>query len=66
LNARKLADIEGRAYTGLLGLIVATTEAKLIKKEKALSMIDKLSESSFRMSTLLYKEIIRRIAEIGR
>ncbi len=61
LNARRLADIEGRTYTGLLGLIVGARESRLIDKEKALAIIDKLSESSFRMSTALYKELIRRI-----
>ena len=64
LNARRLAGIEGRTYTGLLGLIAAAAESKLITKIKALSMVDKLSESSFRMSTPLYKKIMKRIAEV--
>jgi len=61
LNARRLADAEGRPYTGLLGTIAAAAEAGLTSRESALAMLDRLSESSFRMSTPLYREVVRRI-----
>lgn len=66
LNARKLAESEGRAFTGLLGLILAAVEEKVLDRERALSMVDRLSDSSFRMSAQLYREMVRRIAEIGK
>jgi len=66
LNARKLAESEGRAFTGLLGLILAAVEERILDRERALSMVDRLSDSSFRMSAQLYREMVRRIAEIGK
>jgi predicted nucleic acid-binding protein len=61
LNARRLAEAEGRPFTGLLGLIVAAAESGSIGKDRARSMVDRLSESSFRMSATLYRDIVRRL-----
>jgi predicted nucleic acid-binding protein len=64
LSARKLAESEGRPFSGLLGLILSAAIEGIIDKPKALSMVERLSESSFRMSTMLYKDMIRKINEI--
>lgn len=58
LNARRVADVESRDYTGLLGLIVAAVEVKKIDKKKAKDVITKLAESDFRMTVVLYKKIM--------
>lgn len=64
LNARRIADVENREYTGLLGLIVAAVETKKIDKKRAENIITKLVESNFRMTVVLYKNIMDRIAKI--
>ncbi len=64
LNARRIADVENREYTGLLGLIVAAVETKRIDRKKAEDVIDKLAESDFRMTVVIYKSIIDRIAKV--
>ena len=64
LNARRIADVENREYTGLLGLIVAGVECGKFKKARALEVINKLSESDFRMTIGLYKYVMNRIAKI--
>jgi predicted nucleic acid-binding protein len=61
LNARRVADVENRDYIGLLGLIVAAVEMKKIDKKKANEVIAKLAESDFRMTVVLYKNIMGRI-----
>jgi len=64
LNARRIADVENRKYLGLLGLIVAGVETGKIDKKKAKNVITKLAESDFRMTIVLYKYIMDRIAKI--
>ncbi|MDI6855426.1 MAG: hypothetical protein QMD21_01400 [Candidatus Thermoplasmatota archaeon] len=64
LSARRIADIEKREYTELLGLIVGAVESKKVKKKKALDIIHKLVESDFRINALLYRDVLRRISEI--
>ena len=64
LNARRVADVENREYTGLLGLIAAAVETKKIHKKKAEDIITKLAESDFRMTVVLYKTIMDRIAKV--
>ena len=64
LNARRVADVENREYTGLLGLIVAAVETKKLEKKKAINIINKLAESDFRMTIVLYKSIMNRIGKI--
>jgi predicted nucleic acid-binding protein len=61
LNARRIADVENRDYTGLLGLILAAVEMKRINKEKAKDVIAKLAESDFLMTVALYKTIMEKI-----
>jgi len=64
LNARRIAEIEGREYTGLLGLIIAAGETKKINKKKAKDIVTELAESDFRMTLGLYKNIINRIDKL--
>lgn len=64
LNARRMAEVERRAFTGLLGLIVASAERGKITRERALSIIDKLVESNFRLSSELYREAKKRIEKV--
>jgi len=64
LNARRIADVENREYIGLLGLIVAGAESGKLEKKKARDVINKLSESDFRMTIGLYKYIMDRIAKV--
>jgi len=64
LNARRIADVENREYTGLLGLIVAGVECGKLKKARALEVINKLTESDFRMTIGLYKYVMNRIAKV--
>lgn len=64
LNARRIAEVEKREFTGLLGLIVASAETKRITKERALGIIDKLVESNFRLSSELYRETRRKIENV--
>ena len=63
LNARRIADVENREYTGLLGLIVAAVEIGKIPKKRAKDVITKLAGSDFRMTVVLYKSIMDRIAK---
>jgi predicted nucleic acid-binding protein len=64
LNARRVADVENREYTGLLGLIVAAVETGKLPKKRAKDIIDKLAESDFRMTVALYKRVMDRIEKV--
>lgn len=64
LNARRIADIENREYTGLLGILVAGVERRKLDKKRAREIVTKLAESDFRMTIVLYKYIMDRIAKI--
>ena len=64
LNARRIADVENREYTGLLGLIVAGVECGKLEKKRAHEVIIKLAESDFRMTIVLYKYVMDRIDKV--
>ena len=64
LNARRIADVENRKYTGLLGLIVAGVECGKLEKKRARNVIIKLAESDFRMTIVLYKYVMDRIDKV--
>lgn len=64
LNARRMAEIRGRIFTGLLGLIVASAERGKITKKRALGVIDKLVDSNFRLSSELYRKTRERIEKV--
>jgi len=63
IPARTAAEAEGRAYTGLLGLLLAGVEAGTIPVSRAQEILEKLARSSFRMSTDLYAEVLRRLRD---
>ena len=64
LNARRVADVENREYTGLLGLIVAAVKTRKLDKKKAIDIINKLAESDFMMTVVLYKCVMERIGKV--
>lgn len=52
--ARKVAEVEGLEFTGLIGLLAEAGKKGLISKEKGEEILEKLSNSKFRMSLELY------------
>lgn len=54
VEARAIAQAENINYTGTLGLIVHCHRQGKIAREEAVSLVKKLSKSSFRMTTDLY------------
>src|SRR3989442_4239322 len=63
LPARTVAEAEGRDYTGLLGLLLAGVETGAIPVSRAREIVEKLARSSFRMSSDLYGEVLRRLGD---
>ena len=63
LNARGVAKVEGRNFSGLLGIIVAAVEKGIIDKDRGQELLDKLARSNFRMTVSLYMEVYRRITD---
>lgn len=59
--ARTVAEAEGRGYLGLLGLLLGGVERGAITAPRARGILEKLARSSFRMSTDLYGEVLRRL-----
>ena len=57
--ARRVADSEGRAYTGLLGLLQAAVAAGLLGRSRAREILGKLVRSGFRLRVDLYERIRR-------
>ncbi len=52
--ARKVAKVEGLEFTGLIGLLAEAGKTGIISKEKGEKILEKLSNSKFRMSLELY------------
>jgi predicted nucleic acid-binding protein len=61
LNARGMAKVECRHFSGLLGIIVASVEKGMIDKKRGQELLDKLARSNFRMTVSLYNELQLRI-----
>ncbi len=61
IPARTVAEAEGRDYVGLLGLLLGGVDRGTLKASRAREILAKLAHSSFRMSTDLYDEVLRRI-----
>jgi len=59
--ARTVAEAEGRAYVGLLGLLLGAVEQGAMSSSRAREILQKLARSPFRMSTDLYDEVFRRL-----
>ena len=64
VEARAVAEAEGFAYTGTLGLVVYACEKHIISKARAIEIIKKLSRSEFRMTTELYDWALTKIEDI--
>jgi predicted nucleic acid-binding protein len=61
--ARTVAEAEGRDYVGLLGLLIAGVDRGVLPGARAREILGKLARSAFRMSTDLYDEVLRALAE---
>lgn len=59
--ARNVAKVQGLDYTGLIGLVVEASDAGVISKEEAKDILEKLSESDFRMTTELYNWALKKL-----
>lgn len=63
LPARRLAEAEGRAYVGLLGLLLATKRAGIVSPHRVGEILDKLEGAGFRMTTELFARIRSELEE---
>lgn len=61
IPARTVAEAEGRDYVGLLGLLLAGVETRMIPPSRVREVLQKLARSSFRMSAELYDEAVRKL-----
>jgi len=61
--ARTVAEAEGRDYVGLLGLLMAGVDRKVLAPERARSLLRRLVESGFRVSADLQGEVLRDFGE---
>ena len=57
--ARTVAEAEGRAYAGLLGLLLAGARSGRISPDRARQVLRRLVQSGFRVATDLYDEVLR-------
>ena len=55
--ARRLAEAEGRSYTGLLGILSEAARAGVIPRSQARSMLARLAHVRFRMAPDLYERL---------
>jgi len=61
--ARTVAEAEGRDYVGLLGLLIAGVDRKVLAPARARSLLRRLVESGFRVSADLQGEVLRDFGE---
>ena len=61
--ARTVAEAEGRDYVGLLGLLMAGVDRKVLAPARARSLLRRLVESGFRVSADLQGEVLRDFGE---
>lgn len=59
--ARRVAEVKGLDFTGLIGLLVESCRASLVSSNKGKRILDKLSRSSFRMTAELYNWAMERL-----
>ncbi|MCL7410437.1 MAG: hypothetical protein P1P69_01600 [Methanosarcinaceae archaeon] len=62
-NARRYAESNGYEFTGLVGFIVAAAKSRMITKEDALEILNKLVKGDFRMSAEIYLWAIENIKD---
>ena len=61
--ARRLAEAEGRSYTGLLGVLLEAARTGAIPRAKARSMLARLARARFRMASDLYERFREELGE---
>jgi len=61
IAARTVAEAEGREYVGLLGLLLAGVDRGSIPPDQAREVLQKLAQSSFRMTAELYDGVLRAL-----
>ena len=61
--ARRLAEAEGRSYTGLLGVLLEATRTGVIPRTQARSMLARLARVRFRMAPDLYERLREELGE---
>lgn len=59
--ARRVAEVEGLEFTGLIGLLVESCRAGLIPRERGRRILEDLSASNFRMTAELYNWGMKRL-----
>ena len=62
--ARRTARTKGMGFTGLLGLLIAAVQEKVIKKDRGISVLEKLASSDFHMTVSLYISVKRKIEDV--
>jgi len=65
IPARTVAEAEGREYVGLLGLLLAGVDRGAIPPGRAREILQKLAQSSFRMTADLYDGVLRALEARG-
>jgi len=61
--ARRLAEAEGRPYTGLLGVLLEAARTGVIPRAQARSMLARLARVRFRMASDLYERLREELGE---
>lgn len=61
LVARSVARAEGFPFTGLLGLLISLTKTGKLSQEKALTILNAITKTNFRMSVALYNAIRKEL-----
>jgi predicted nucleic acid-binding protein len=63
-QARAVAEARGLEYVGLLGLLIAGTESRLVPAHRALEILDALVATEFRLSPTLYARARKQIEDV--
>jgi len=61
--ARRTARTKGIEFTGLLGLLITAVHEKVIKKDRGISILEKLASSDFHMTVSLYISVRKKIED---
>lgn len=63
--ARRVAEVEGLEFTGLIGLLVEACRTGPVSGDRGRKILDELSGSDFRMTAELYHWMMKRLEEQG-
>ena len=64
-SARRLAEAEGRSYTGLLAVLLEASRTGVIPRAQARSMLARLARVRFRMASDLYEYLREELEEVS-